>query len=100
MYLEIKKPYFSSNKRKKQGKRAIADLLKKQKNTTLQSIFFRHFGSVLFMEKQRKAYAIACRYKFKPAYGGRITSVRGFHHFPMQVVRPPYEGSRTPAIIP
>jgi hypothetical protein len=31
MYLEIKKPYFSSNKRKKQGKRAIADLLKKQK---------------------------------------------------------------------
>lgn len=35
MYLEIKKPYFSSNKRKKQGKRAIADLLKKQKKIPL-----------------------------------------------------------------
>ena len=83
MYLEIKKPYFSSKKRKKQGKRAIADLLKKQKNTTLQSIFFRRFGSVLFMEKQRKAYAIACRYKFKPAYGGRPYA--GFITFPCRL---------------
>lgn len=54
MYLEIKKPYFSSNKRKKQGKRAIADLLKKQKTPLCNPSFPDASGAYCLWRNKEK----------------------------------------------